>query len=192
MHIEISQYTWTIGCWLLVLHWREKFYMDTELPFGLRSLPKIFSAVADALEWIGKCAIYYHRLLSHNGNKAVKRMRAQPSFNKTNIMCLGFPLKLEKLEGPIEILIFLEILTHWEWLPLERLVELKSLMEQWKAATKRELISFIGKLAYAAKYCKARQDLLARVIIAPIACKTVLIKRWKGLGSTRLRAPRCA
>ena len=26
--------------------------MDTVLPFGLRSAPKIFLAVADALEWI--------------------------------------------------------------------------------------------------------------------------------------------
>ena len=37
---------------LLVMQWREKFYMDTELPFGLRLAPKIFSAVADTLEWI--------------------------------------------------------------------------------------------------------------------------------------------
>ena len=29
-----------------------KIYVDTMLPFGLRSTPKIFSAVADALEWI--------------------------------------------------------------------------------------------------------------------------------------------
>ena len=26
--------------------------MDTTLPFGLRSIPKIFMAVADAVEWI--------------------------------------------------------------------------------------------------------------------------------------------
>ena len=29
-----------------------KIYVDTMLPFGLRSAPKIFSALADALEWI--------------------------------------------------------------------------------------------------------------------------------------------
>ena len=28
--------------------------MDTALPFGLRSAPKIFTAVADAVEWIAK------------------------------------------------------------------------------------------------------------------------------------------
>ena len=30
-------------------------FVDTTLPFGLRSAPKIFMAVADALEWIVKC-----------------------------------------------------------------------------------------------------------------------------------------
>ena len=43
---------------LLVMQWREKFYMDTVLPFGLRSAPKIFSAVADALE----CGSYSRRV----------------------------------------------------------------------------------------------------------------------------------
>ena len=27
-------------------------YVDTVLPFGLRSAPKIFNAIADILEWI--------------------------------------------------------------------------------------------------------------------------------------------
>ena len=39
--------------WLLGMRWREKLYMyiDTALPFGLRSVPKLFNAIADALEW---------------------------------------------------------------------------------------------------------------------------------------------
>ncbi len=28
-----------------------RVFLDTTLPFGLRSAPKIFTAVADALEW---------------------------------------------------------------------------------------------------------------------------------------------
>ena len=34
---------------LLGMIWREKLYVDTALPFGLRSAPKIFNAVADTL-----------------------------------------------------------------------------------------------------------------------------------------------
>ena len=37
---------------LLAMEWHNDLYIDTVLPFGLRSAPKIFSAVADALEWI--------------------------------------------------------------------------------------------------------------------------------------------
>ena len=32
--------------------WRESLFVDAALPFGLRSAPKIFTAVADAAEWI--------------------------------------------------------------------------------------------------------------------------------------------
>ena len=37
---------------LLGMRWRGAYYIDTRLPFGLRSAPKIFTALADALQWI--------------------------------------------------------------------------------------------------------------------------------------------
>ena len=37
---------------LLGMMWRDKLCVDTALPFGLRSAPKIFNAVADALQLI--------------------------------------------------------------------------------------------------------------------------------------------
>ena len=38
--------------WLLGMQWEGKLFVQTALPFGLRSAPKLFSAVADALQWI--------------------------------------------------------------------------------------------------------------------------------------------
>lgn len=38
--------------WLLGVKWQEAVYEDTRLPFGLRSAPKVFTAVADAFQWI--------------------------------------------------------------------------------------------------------------------------------------------
>ena len=32
--------------------WQEQVYLDTQLPFGLASVLAIFSALAEALEWI--------------------------------------------------------------------------------------------------------------------------------------------
>ena len=37
---------------LLRVQWEDERYADGALPFGLRSAPKKFSAVADALQWI--------------------------------------------------------------------------------------------------------------------------------------------
>ena len=37
---------------VLGMVWRGRLYIDTTLPFGLRSTPKIFTAVSDALEWV--------------------------------------------------------------------------------------------------------------------------------------------
>ena len=36
---------------LLAVQWEDNLYVDLMLPFGLRSAPKIFNAVADALAW---------------------------------------------------------------------------------------------------------------------------------------------
>ena len=33
------------------MKWDNKIYVDGMLPFGLRSAPKIFNSVADAMEW---------------------------------------------------------------------------------------------------------------------------------------------
>ena len=38
--------------WLLGMNWDDDVYVDKVLPFGLRSAPKVYNAVADALLWI--------------------------------------------------------------------------------------------------------------------------------------------
>ena len=37
---------------LLGMQWRGRVFLDKALPFGLRSAPKMFTALSDALEWI--------------------------------------------------------------------------------------------------------------------------------------------
>ena len=50
--------------WLMGMLWDGGLFVDKTLPFGLRSAPKIFTAVADAVEWIARnegvrCVIHY-------------------------------------------------------------------------------------------------------------------------------------
>ena len=49
---------------LLAVQWKGQVWLDAALPFGLRSAPKIFSAVADALLWVMRekgvtCGLHY-------------------------------------------------------------------------------------------------------------------------------------
>jgi len=38
--------------YLLGMKWRNHYYVDLTLPFGLHSAPFIFNAIADMVEWI--------------------------------------------------------------------------------------------------------------------------------------------
>ena len=39
--------------WILLgIHWKQKFYINSCLPFGLRSAPYLFNRFSDALHWI--------------------------------------------------------------------------------------------------------------------------------------------
>jgi len=37
---------------------RDRLFVDAALPFGLRSAPKIFMALADATEWVRKLRFF--------------------------------------------------------------------------------------------------------------------------------------
>ena len=34
------------------MKWRDRLFVDAALPFGLQSVPKIFTALSDAAEWV--------------------------------------------------------------------------------------------------------------------------------------------
>ena len=37
---------------LLGIHWKKQYYIDTCLPFGLRSAPLLFNQLSTAIHWI--------------------------------------------------------------------------------------------------------------------------------------------
>ena len=85
---------------------------------------------------------------------------------------LGFPIAERKIEGPTTVITFLGILldtaTMELRLPHDKLEALTSLLRQWnttkKKTTKRELLSLIGKLSFAAKVIPAGRIFLRRLI----------------------------
>lgn len=161
--------------WLLGMQWQGLIYVDAALPFGLRSAPKIFNAVADALEWIvRRCGVsdVWHYLddffLCGPATSEVCGTNLQLLVEICNL--LGIPLAMEKLEGPTTLITLLGISIDSKVgtlsLPAKKLEQLRQLTREWlskKRCTKRELLSITGKLQHAAKVVRPGRTFLRRL-----------------------------
>ena len=141
---------------LLAMDWDRSLYIDTCLPFGLRSAPKLFNVLADLLFWIltqkGISPLFHYLddflLLGFPGSSAIKEVCST----------LGIPLALEKVEGPSHSLTFLGITLDTQQmmahLPKDKLQRIRTLLAGWlkkRKATKREILSLVGLLQHATK-----------------------------------------
>ena len=148
---------------LLAMEWKNELFIDTCLPFGLRSAPKLFNILADLLEWI--C---YEQGVSHLCHYLddfltmgqPDSMECGHNLQLLIAVCqgLGIPLAVEKVEGPSTNLEFLGIqldtVRMEARLPEEKLRRISSLVQEWlpkRNATKREVLSLVGLLQHAAK-----------------------------------------
>ena len=125
-------------CPLLGMRWDGRVYMDIALPFGLRSAPLIFTAVADALQWImqqGGASYVKHyvddfiTLGAPGSEECEKNVRIMHrSCQETNM-----PVEPEKNEGPATSIKFLVDSGAMEIrLPHEKLRRLKALIASWR------------------------------------------------------------
>ena len=100
---------------MLGMQWNGNLYVDCMLPFGLRSAPKIFNAVADALEWcIAQKGVHhiFHYLDDFLVMGPPNSSDCQENLHILEVLCakLGVPLAPEKRDGPASILVFLDII----------------------------------------------------------------------------------
>lgn len=148
---------------LLGVSWRGSVYSDAALPFGLRSAPKIFSAVADALAWAMlrngvEFFIHYLDDFLIFGPPESDIIRTSLTTALATCSQLHFPVAAEKTAGPSTSLVFLGVLINTVEgtlsLPPEKLDRLHRLLQQWQGrkafSSKRELLSLLGVLAHAA------------------------------------------
>ena len=173
---------------LLGMRWGNDIFIDMALPFGLRSSPKIFTAVADALEWVFRhrgvtwCTHYVDDFLTV-GRPESGECRSNLQVMLETCGRLGVPLKADKLEGPSTTLTFLGIVLDTVQmeirLPAEKLDTLKRLIKAWqdkRACRKRELLSLIGKLSHACKVVQAGRIFLRRMI--DLSTKAKSLDHW--------------
>ena len=122
-----------IGHKFLGIQWQDKLHVDAALPFGLRSAPKIFTALADAVEWIAQDSIPV-ALPAWTTSSLVELV----IHRSVLYVCkhLGVPLAEEKLEGPSDCLVFFGIVIDTVRgelrRPVQKLERLQSQLVEWR------------------------------------------------------------
>ena len=161
---------------LLGMMWKGQLFIDTVLPFGLRSAPKIFNCIADALQWIAKSqGVTYleHFLDDYITVGAPGSMECDSNLATLISLCtiLNLPLAAEKKEGPTTCLAFLGIEVDTERLelrlPAEKLKRLQALLQKWityKCCKKRDLESLVGYLHNASTIVQPGRTFTRRLI----------------------------
>ena len=161
---------------LLGMQWEGALYVDAALPFGLRSAPKIFTSVADALEWMLRERGVRH--VFHYLDDFLIVAPPQPEECQRDLWKLlqlfsklGVPVAEEKREGPSTQLTFLGIeLDTREMvrrLPRKKVSELRDLVKEWsqrKSCLVKDLQSLVGKLMHACKVVRPGRSFLGRML----------------------------
>ena len=164
--------------WILLgVCWLGMFFVDTRLPFGLRSAPSIFNRFADAVCWIIN-HIYKILSLIHYSDDFL--LVSPPSYVtahkqldtvKQAFNYLNIPIAEDKLEGPKTQLVYLGILIDSTNFILklsnDKYIELTNILTTWRCrrkCTKRELQSLIGKLTFASNIVRPGRIFIRRLI----------------------------
>eukprot|EP00117_Sycon_ciliatum_P020140 scpid38648/ scgid18029/ len=168
---------------LLGMCWGGKFYFDTVLPFGLRSSPFLFNRFADLLAWILRVQYsipYLEHYLDDYINVSLPANdipRSTAAVHKATILQvldnLGVPVAEgpDKVAGPATSLSVLgleiDTVAMEIRLPAEKLRDLQERLDRWQlraSCRKRELLSLIGLLSFAAKVVAAGRTFVRRLI----------------------------
>ena len=161
---------------LQAMQWDGDVFVDPMLPFGLRSAPKIFNAVADALTWHLEqagipCIRHYLDDFIIVGPPNSPECAEYLAILERECRILGIPIAAHKRDGPTTLIIFLGIeidtVAGIIRLPVEKLERLQSLLRSWgdrKSCTRKELESLIGLLNHACKVVRSGRSFLRRMI----------------------------
>ena len=160
----------------LAMQWDRQVFIDPMLPFGLRSAPKIFNAVADALCWhLHRSGIPIIRHYLDNFIIVAPPGSSQCSSSLTILdwecHSLGVPIADHKRDGPTTCLTYLSIeidtVEGRLRLPATKLHCLQGLLSAWgvkRACTRKELESLIGLLNHACKVVRSGRAFLRRML----------------------------
>ena len=133
---------------LLGMKWKEAYYVDTCLPFGLRLAPYLFNQFAEALQWILQhkyglqwlihCLDDYLMVGAPDSHSCGEHLQC---FLRV-CMLLGFPVAMDKVDGPATVLPFLGLeldsVSQQIRLPPDKLREILAELAKWQSRSKTQ------------------------------------------------------
>ena len=140
------------------------YFIDTVLPFGLRSSPGIFNQFADLVCWIMHFVFALQQLVHYSDDFLLVSCTEPGLANKDLAqLCAAFeelhiPLATDKVLGPACCMTYLGIeinsVEQTIAIPHEKYTELMELLPKWfikRTCTKQQLLSLVGKLSFVCK-----------------------------------------
>ena len=126
---------------LLGMKWRDNYYVDLVLPFGLGSAPCIFDSIASIVEWILRHNYDVSNLLHYlddfiiAGSPGASICCRNLATAMNVCSYLGLPLHTDKCEGPATLLVILDIdlgsVNQVARLPDIKLTKLRALVDSY-------------------------------------------------------------
>ena len=127
---------------LLSVRWKKQVFVDTCLPFRLKSAPKLFNILADLLSWILEQQMVTPVLHYLDDFLTIGPQDSPSCANnlqriKDTCSMLGIPLALEKVEGPSQCLTFLGITLDTQlMLACDKLSRIRNQVAAWLSCKK--------------------------------------------------------
>ena len=150
----------------LGVSWGDGIFVDCQLPFGLASAPAIFSAIAEALEWVlrqrgVRCVLHYLDDFLIFGAPHSDECAQALAITLSTCSELGIPLAHDKTEGPTTELTFLGVLLNSVSssvsLPQDKLRMVRNLIQHFVGLRvvrdARAFESLLGHLVHVTKVC---------------------------------------
>jgi hypothetical protein len=161
---------------LLGIKWRGKYYFEKVLVFGLTSSCYHWERVATTAHWLATNILFIKLLVHYIDDFLIISInhrigKLQQDALLTLFKFLGLPISPEKLEGPVNRIIFLGIQIDTVNMTIsldeDRLKQITSSLSDWmnkSTASITQLQSITGLLSFAAKVIRAGRTFLRRII----------------------------
>ena len=156
------------------MQWLRQFYINTILPFGLRSAPPIFNKFAEVC-WIIQNITNNPNITHYSDDYFIVKSQDLQETEKelANVKHilehLNIPIATEKIEGQSTTITYLgiQINSHNQTTSRRQKKMSSTLLPTWlhkKKCTQKELLSLIGKFSFASKVIRPGRIFLRRLI----------------------------